>query len=315
MAAATADKPTKSHLVWLFVALGFALFAAPHATAVRVAVDTADPFYWALVRFAPVALVMTPFVWRARKDLLKRKAWLYGGLASICMSAAILFYTLAIYYSQASYVAIITLVTPIILVTLSWILLKIKINQRAAAGVTLAALGAMVLVVLPIAVSGGSVAFYPLATILGLANSVMFSLAIIFMRRVHEHNKIPLLTLLGLNALVATIIYAFIFYLFGDFNRMPNDMNFWLLVLYSGFGIALFGRMIMIKVFEKVGSAFNAGMSYLETFLAILIPVFLIGEKISITMTAGGILILIGLYLIEHQKSTHAKHHHTWRHH
>jgi drug/metabolite transporter (DMT)-like permease len=306
---------THKKTLWIGLAIVYAVVGAPNTTAIKVAVEAADPLYWVLARFLPLALVLTPFVLAAWKKLRVGNAWLYAIGGGLSMVTAIILYTLAVQYSQASYVSIVTLATPIILVMLSWLILRTSMNRQAMAGLTMAAIGAMVLVVLPIALSGGSVEVYPLATVLALGNSVAFGLAIIFMKRLNETSKVSLPALIGINSYIAVAVCGVLFYLFGDVSRTPNTLEFWSLALYSGFGVALIGRIIMIKVFEVLGPAFNAGIVYFETFLAILVPVVLIGEKISITMVIGGIFILMGLYLIEHHKIPHAKHHFVWRHH
>jgi len=43
-------------------------------------------------------------------------------------------------------------------------------------------------------------------------------------------------------------------------------------------------------------------------------PIILLGEKLSPEMILGGILVLTGIYVMEHHKSTHAKHAHFARH-
>ena len=308
-------KKIKSRKSWIIIGIVYAVFAAPHSTVVKIATDSADPIYWVFVRFIALAIVLTPFIILSRKKLLKDKAWMYalGGASSLAV--AILLFTIAIRHSQASYVSIITLTNPISLVVMSWLILKLKITRRWAAGITLAATGAMILVVLPIAVSSGSMTFYPLATALGLGNSLMFSLGIILIRRANEVSKIPLTAILGINAYITVIVCGVLFYFFGDHSRAPSDPQFWLLALYSGFGVALFGRMIIIKVFEKLGSAFSASLAYFETMLAIVLPVFVLGENLSLTMVTGGVFILAGLYVIETHKIKPSDHSPSLRHH
>jgi drug/metabolite transporter (DMT)-like permease len=305
----------KTRVFWIVVAFAYAIFSAPHATAIKVAVDSVDPILWVLVRFAPVALVCTPFVIAARRKLLQGMAWKYSLGSGIGMVTALLCFTWAIELSQASYASILTLATPITLVALSWVILKTKITTRSATGITLAALGAMVMVILPVALSGGSTAFYPLATVLVLVNSVSFSLALIWMRRANEQYGVPLMAGVGVNAYIATFVCGVLLYASGNTLQLPTELNFWLLAVYSSLGIALLGRMLSIRVFENLGPAFNAGLLYFEVFLAVLIPVFVLGERISLTMVIGGILILSGLYMIEHHKRAHANHHLFWRHH
>jgi len=87
-----------------------------------------------------------------------------------------------------------------------------------------------------------------------------------------------------------------------------------LAVGYSGIVVALIGRALNVWSYERVGGAVMSALGYLETFVAILIPVVVLNEKLSPEMVIGGVLILFGVYIVEHHKHPHAKHHISLRH-
>lgn len=298
----------------MIVALVYALFIAPNAMIIRVAVQNADPYYLNAVRFLIVVVACLPFVvkhWRALWHADVRK-WIIG--SALAMTTAIIAYTSAIQQSQASYVSILALVSPIVLVVLSAFLTKDVISKRAVAGVTLAAFGATVIVLLPIAISQQGVGFYPFATFLSLVNSVCFSFAIICIRRANERH-VPLVAIIGVNAMTIAIVSFILFLMIGDTARVPADASFWIAVLYSGVGVSFLARMVSVVIFERNGAAFISAVTYFETFVAILLPVIILREKLSAEMVVGGMLILGGVYVIESHKHLHAKHHFIWHHH
>ncbi len=293
---------------WFWVALFAVLLAAPNATVVRIAITDADPIYWTLSRFALISLICLPFVIRGYSSLRSPLARRYLLYASIALTAGMFFYVYAIYYSQASYVSIVTLATPIVFVALSARLIGEKVNRQSIAGVILAAIGAMMLVVLPIAVSHGGVAFYPLATFLALANCVAYTLGIIYLRKANEVGvSIPVA--IGVSSMMIAVVAYVLFLLFGDWSRTPVDGGYWLAVAYSALVVALIGRALNVMAYEHVGGAVMSALGYVETLIAILIPVFILHEKLSVEMVVGGILILIGVYVVEHHKHPHSKHH------
>lgn len=299
---------------WFWVALASALIAAPNATVIRYSVNDADPLFFIASRFGLVALVCLPFVLRSIGSFSNTSARKYVLYAAVEMSIAIICYVFAIFYSQASYVSIITLITPIIFIILSAKLIGDRVNSRAVVGITLAAIGATVLVVLPLAFSNPGVAFYPLATVLSLINSVAFALALIHMRKANEAG-VSLWAVLGVSSSIAAIVASVLFVVNGDSSRLPGDAAYWLAVVYSGVGVALIARALNIFSYEHVGSAVISAMQYLGTLLAILIPVFVLNEKLSVEMVIGGILILIGVYVVESHKHPHTKYLHFHHHH
>lgn len=298
---------------WFLVALVAVMLAAPNATIIRSTVLHADPFYFTMCRFILIGLVCLPFMIRARRALLAAKARRDIIIASIALSVALIAYALAILHSQASYVSIVTLATPIVFIALSTKIFHETFNRRMAAGITLAMIGAMTLIILPIALSQNGTAFYPLATLLALTNCVAYTIAIIFMRRANEHG-VTMSGIIGTSAWLAVVVSLVLFILFGDKTSTPADAPYWLAVGYSGIVVALVGRALNIWSYEHVGGAVMSALGYLETFVAILIPVVILNEKLSPEMVIGGVLILFGVYIVEHHKHPRAKHHITLRH-
>lgn len=293
---------------WLIICLVSSLVAAPNATVIRVAIENTDMWYWTMVRFLVVGLIVLPLMFRERHQLKHTKSRRAVLFASVLLAAGIVFYTCAILISQASYISIVTLINPILVVFFSAIFLKERVGMRAIAGVTLAMIGAMSFVILPIALQQKGVPFYPLATLLALANSVSFAAALLFMRVAHERG-VGLPMVIGCTAWMTALVAAIGFLLVGDASRTHADTGFWLSVAFTGIVVGLINRAVTVRSLEVIGSALTSAVGYLQSFVAILIPVIVLHEKLSAEMVIGGILILIGVYVVEHHKSLHAKHH------
>lgn len=296
----------KKNTAWFWVAAVSVLLLAPNNTIIRIGVTHADPYYWIFVRSVSVLIVCLPFIVRdvkkirtASKDLL---------VAATTFTFAIITYTIAIYLSQASYVAIITLVTPILFVVISSYILKEKISRRSVAGVSLAMAGAMVLIVLPIAMQQNAMVFYPLATVLALVQCVAYVFGTIYMRKANE-DGVSMGAVIGTTALVTTLVSGGLYAAIGDHTQAPNNIGFWLAVVYSGVVATCLARALNVLSYEHIGVVPIAALTYLETFVAILIPVLVLGETLSPPMVIGGVLILVGVYVVEHHKHPRSKHH------
>lgn len=302
---------TKNNHKWFLVGLLAALLEAPNATFIKYGTDFINPFQFNILRFSVVFLVTFPLLFRHRKTINRQNiqpALVSGGL----MSIAVLSFTVAIQKSQASYVAIISLLTPIIFVLYAIRLTKERVTKRAIAGVTLAALGALVIVALPVAVEqNAEFVFYPLATALAILNVFVYPLAIINFKKANQKG-IPLTALMAIYALEVVLANAIALLLFNQSFARPSAGSI-VSFVYAGLFVALLSRMLTIKSYEKIGSVLISVLTYLEVFLAIMIPVIFLHEKLSLEMVIGGILILAGVYVAEHHKSAHHKHHHIFR--
>lgn len=307
-------KQKKKGHKWFLVGLVGILLAAPNATVIRSSVGEIDPTLFNALRFGLLSLCLVPYIVIKRRQITAQ-ALRYSLLVGIFMATAVVTYVWAVKESQASYVAILTLITPVIFILYSMKLDKQRINRRSFAGISLAAAGAFTIVALPIVLHQQSdFVFYPLATLLILGNCLSFPLAIIFSKKAHQAGS-PIMATLGISAIVICSVSVFMlpFSSAQPISSISTGVVFG--IFYSGFVVALLSRYLNIASYERVGPVVNGGLAYTETLLAVLIPVFVLGEQLSREMVIGGILILVGVYIIEHHKSSNHKHSHILRHH
>ena len=178
-------------------------------------------------------------------------------------------------------------------------------------GVTLAALGGCVLVLLPLADASGGAQFYPLATVLMLMNCLSYPIALLTLKKANE-TGLSMISLIGLSSLVVAAISAALLLTIGGDVTAPSGTE-WFSIVYSGLAVALLGRMCKVWSYEHIGAAATSAVMYVETFLAILLPVLVLREHIAAGTVIGGTLVLLGVYLVESHKLLAHRHHHFWR--
>lgn len=285
---------------WFSIGLSACLLAAPNPTIIKILVSNIEPMEFTFLRSVLVVLISLPFVLLAIRKFNRRNLALTLG-SSLCMTIAIISFSYAVKYSSASYVVVMSLLSPILLVVLSSKLMHDKISFRAASGVTLAAAGALLIVLAPLVVSGslGST-FYPLATTLMLINSVLFTLSVLFTRKSHEEGM-PLTANTGITAFAVAVASFLGMIAVGEAptNIFTLSSATWLGIFYSGVVVVFIARVMSIASYERIGSATTSGLSYLGTVVGVTIPVLFLGEELSSTIVVGGIIILLGVYLTE----------------
>lgn len=106
--------------------------------------------------------------------------------------------------------------------------------------------------------------------------------------------------------LAVSVLVALLFADWGQLSGVADSPGVVGAVLYSALVVALLVRALNVKVYEHIGSAAQGGLSYAEAILAIIIPILVLGEQLSIEIVIGGGLILLGLFVLEN--------HHQWRH-
>jgi len=307
------SKKPSFRLSWVGVGLVAVVLSAPNSMVIKWIVDDVDPFMFNVARGLAIAVVTLPFLIAALPTFFKKRNAYNATMASILMSVAILSNVWAISLSQASYVGIVGLAGPLFLIYFSAKMNNEHISSRSVAGISLAALGAMAVVILPVVMNnGGSFVFYPAATALILLNCVVFALGTIYYKRANE-GGVSMFALIGytswmtvaLNGSAALLVHA----------AVPAASGKLVIgTLFSGIIVALVARSLAVKSYEHVGSVVSGALSYVQTFLAILLPVFILHEKLSVEMVFGGMLILAGVVIVEFHRSNYHKHHHALRH-
>lgn len=308
-------KNKKKNILWLAALVSFAyiVILAPHNTIVRIMEPTVDPYYWLCVKIFIVGVICTPIAIMSFRKLFNKRMYKYTIGSAFFSAIAIITAPLAVYASQASFVSVISLAFPVIFVLLSTWLLKEKLTHRTVAGIALALVGASIIVLVPFAITNRGGEFYPLGTLLAVLNGLSAALATILVKKTHAM-KIPVMATLGVNSWFTFAVSLGLFFLFGDSTKMSTEPGFIAAVVYAAIGVTLFGKILSLKVFELTNSAFVSVIMYVQTFAAIVTPVMILGESLSLPMVIGGVCILFALYIIETHK-THHFHKHTLHHH
>lgn len=295
------------------LALAATLLAAPNPLIVRSVVDEVPAIEWAFLRFVLMSVVLLPMIVFAKRRTVKRGGHRSLALSAVVMPVAIIFYCLAIAASQASYVSIILLLSPIVLVVLSQLIFGEKVSRRMTTGLSLAFGGALLLVLAPFLVQHGSIDFYPLATVYALLNVLLFAIAVIYTRKANEAGySMPVV--IGWSALCGVVLTgAYIVFSGGSIIetlQLGLEPRMTLPLVYSALVVALLTRALSVIAFEHIGAAMSGGINYLGSFVAIILPVFILGESLSIPMILGGALIVFGVLIVENTLPRHHHKHH-----
>lgn len=293
---------------WFFVAILAALLSAPNGTFIKVASEGLDPLTLNVLRFGLIVAVTIPYVIHVRRRINKKNLR-YSLLMGVFMTIAALSYSAAISLSQASYVSIIALAMPIVFITYSILITRERVRTRSVVGIAIAVVGAFLVVVLPIIMSGGvSAEFPPLATVFAIIDTLVFPLAIIFSRKANDHG-LPIMASFGVSAMVVTVVCLVLSMIFvGPGAYMAaGSPDIIVALVYSAIFVALIARVLNVASYERIGSVAVSGTSYIESLLSILVPILVLSEQISFELIIGGALILIGVYFVEtvHHKRIH----------
>jgi drug/metabolite transporter (DMT)-like permease len=305
----------KTKQKWFWICFVAALLAAPNALVLRHTSEALDPLLINAVRFGLAGLLFLPMLIKDIPRLIKsKKASLKLLTAGLALAVAGVTYIVAIGNAPASYVSIICLLSPIMLVIYARRLSRERMSQRAIAGIAIAAIGAMLVVVLPLAkLSDGEFVFYPLATIAALVSMVSYPATVVLAKDINKKFKVHVLSIVSSSSILAALVSLGLWSVsHGNQAVSISTIDMWSL-LYAGLVVLGVSRALTLRGYKYISTPALGSLFYIESFLAVILPVLILNEKLSVEMIIGGCLILIGVYAIEHHKATHHRYHHVIR--
>lgn len=286
---------------WHLIALAPVMIAVPNGMLVKIIGGEIDPAWINVLRFFIIVIVLLPILIKSI-PLMTKKNMKFAALQGVMYSIAVTSYVFAISLSQASYVSVINLGIPILLMIYSVYLTRERVTRNAMVGISIAALGAFTIIGFPLLVGQGfSSEFNPLATMLALFNVAAYPLAIIFSRKATD-NGLPITTTFGVSASVTLAVSIVVALIFGGAFPLTEVIarpSILLMIAYTALAVSLLARMLTVLSYKHLGSAVTGGLYYVEGFASILLPIIVLGERMTSEMLAGGILILLGVLVAE----------------
>lgn len=247
-----------------------------------------EPFTILFLRFTLAAMIILAIMAIGRIPLPRRRTmFLLILLGVTCYVGQAVCYFMALTLADASLVALLLYLYPVLVTVLSALLFKERITRLKLAALGLALLGAMLIVG-----QGGS--GKPLGIALGLGAAAIYSLAILAGARLLK--SVPALPASAVIMGSAGVVFGGIVAVRGPV--WPGDVSGWLAVV----GLAVVAGVIAIGAFlaglERIGPVNAATLSTLEPVVAVGLAALLLGERLSGLQLGGGALILGAVVLL-----------------
>ena len=188
--------------------------------------------------------------------------------------------------------------SPMFTYLLSQLLARKKIKLKKIGGIALGILGASILIVSSMKTSKDSSA---LGDMLVIINAISFSIYLILVKPlISRYHPLTITFYVFLTGSVWVAIFGYQEAMAIDFCQLPSSFywNFSFVIICATFLVYLFNNMAMRYSSPTTVSSFI----YLQPLFAILISISFTAEKMTLYTVFGGILIIFGLWLVNHSK-------------
>lgn len=293
-------------MAWLLLLLANLLWAASY-TAGKFALNDMSVNMMNALRMIISALVLLPLLFLRRKDLnLTRKdlpQLIVLSLVGFVINKVLEYGGLAL--TTASDVALLITGESIFTAMFSWILLRERVRLMAVFALVFGFLGVYLIIersLLPTIPSGGGV--------WRIVGDLLVVLALIFESFYTVRGKALLVKHSPLLVTSAAIVGSTVFWLplaGGEIvlHGWPAiSWQGWLGLLWLALMATVIAYLAWFKGLEKVQGTTAATMLFIQPLLGTLLAIFLLGEQLLPTTIIGGVLILVGVYLISRGENT-----------
>jgi drug/metabolite transporter (DMT)-like permease len=221
-------------------------------------------------------------------------------LALLAVSGVALFYLaqyIGIEMAGASIAAIFAcFLSPIFIAVVSTVILKERISRGQVSGIGFAAVGTLIVVL------GGSVSVqfgsdFLYGSVILLATPFLWAFyTMLGKRTIEKYNPILVLTYVtvfgGLLLLPFSVADGSV--------RLAQSMSLssWSAIAYLSVTCTLVGYYIWFYAVEKVGATVTSAFLFAEPLVTVLLAALFVGEKITVPIGVGGLLIFLGVYLV-----------------
>lgn len=214
-----------------------------------------------------------------------------GGIIGIFLFLAFMFQTIGLKYTTASKNAFLTSVNIVIVPFLSFIILRKKIKKQEVIGAIVTLIGIAL-----ISFDGEDLGVINKGDLLTLVCAIFFALQI-FYTDYYVKNTKPGIIMIGQMGMAAILSWIFVFMSQElDFNMSIQNIS---PVLYLGFISTMLAYGIQTWSQKQVNSTESAIILSTEAFFGMIASVLILHEAISNNLYIAGILIFIGVLIVQ----------------
>ena len=263
----------------------------------KVLVAHMPPLATAAMRFAMVALLLAPFVLRARRGVLPANARDWTSLTLIALFGMVLFNMFLLYglrSTSAVAAGIITSTIPAMTALCAALILRERISAGSAAAIALAVLGIMALNLRPGESGGADDSLIGNALVFGAV--VSEGLYGVFARRLGGRVPPLALTFLANVLSVAMMAPAALLTLDG-FDPVAVPAWVWALFVISGLAGGLLAVLLWMRGIVHVPASRAGLFTGLIPAAGVLAAVLFLGEAFTLAHAAGLMCVLLGIAL------------------
>jgi drug/metabolite transporter (DMT)-like permease len=263
----------------------------------KIVLTQISPAISALYRYLVASGILFVLTLKNRERIERRD---YPSIVLLGLTGVTLYYLLqhvGIQYTTAVDAAILVSLSPVFIGVISWIFLRERLRFASIAGLILALAGSILII------SGGNLNFAHgesriFGNILITLTAVSWAAYSVLGKQLLK--KYRTLTLISATTWVGTaLLVPFSIFEVSGTQQYTLDWVGWLHMLYLGGAASVYGYLAWYRALARLPSVTVGSYLYFRPLLTGIIAALVIKENIGVTALVGGVIVLLGTYLVQ----------------
>lgn len=287
----------KRTLALLAALLASSIYGINHTIAKDVMPNYIQPYGFILLRVSGAVLLFWFFSFWAPKETIDKKDWLrLLGCALFGMSLNMLMFFKGLSLSTPINSAVLMTISPIIIFSLSVMILKEKITALKVGGILLGFVGALSLILFT-EVTGKNAENIPLGNSLLLVNATSYAFYLILAKPLTvKYHPITLMKWLFLIGLIINLPICISEFQKVAWLNLPLEAV--LKMIFVVVGTTFLTYLLNIFALRYLNASTIGVFIYLQPLLGILFAILMGSDYLNLLKIVAAILIFIGVYLV-----------------
>lgn len=265
----------------------------------KYALEALSPILLALIRFVISSLFFLPIIylsWRRGQYVKRRDFRTIILLGLLGVTFFYVFQFLGLKYTTATNVSLLITLIPIFTLLFSSKLLKEKFGPAKIGGIGISFLGAVLVITngsLNISTRTNDI----IGALFILSNVICWVLYTVIGKKILKQYPAGLIT--SYAVIIGTLLMIPMAILWGSFKEIANlNLAQWISVFYLGIFGSFIGYLLWYHGLKKVKASTASTFIYLIPLVTIILASSLLGEVITLYTLIGGIMIILGVFLV-----------------
>lgn len=281
-----------------FVSIIAVVFIGGATSAIaKIGLSQVTPISFAFLRFLLAAIVVSPYLFHRKKEIVRHRKELF--FVSIFATFNVLFFTLGLKTTTATISSLLYAGTPLLTGIIGYLVLHERLTRAKISGMIIGFIGVLLVVFLPVIESQQKFSGDLTGNLLIIFAVMCWSFYMVFSKKAQRHHSPFFLTSVFILITTVLLFPLFVIDITTNLSWIQNiRFSGILAITYVAIITTVISYLFNQYAIKHGGAVFASMTFYLQPPIAYIAAFFLLGEQLTSGLLLGGVLSILGVYLV-----------------